>query len=123
MFTMVFALAWFALACAERVTVPLEDDETGGPAPGEPFSACVDKGDCDDEWCLHPVNEPGFCTYACLNGVAGCEPISGGTATATCLPVGDDEVCALDCANNKTCPGAMRCEQIDANGQPRSICF
>jgi hypothetical protein len=112
------------LACADRTYVSPDDDaETGGPAPGEPFSGCMDKGDCFDEWCLHPADEPGFCTYACNGSVDSCEPVVGGTATSTCLPVEGDEVCALDCGGNKSCPYGMRCEQIEANEQARSICF
>lgn len=111
------------LACADRPIIPGEMDETGGPAPGEPFSGCIDKGDCDDDWCLHPAGEAGFCTYACSGGVASCEGVPGGTATPTCLPVDGDEVCALDCGGNKSCPNGMRCEQIEANDEARSICF
>lgn len=114
----------FALACADRDTIGLDDDETGGPLPGEAFSDCIDKGDCDDDWCLHPANETGFCTYACTStGIDSCDPIPGGTAIPTCLPVDTDEVCALDCGGNKSCPSDMRCEQIQANGEARSICF
>lgn len=115
-------LVLFTLACAEKTLISAED-ETGGPAPGEPFSGCIDKGDCFDEWCLHPAGEPGFCTFACNGGVDSCDPSPGGSATLTCLPVDGDEVCVLDCGGNKTCPSQMRCEQIEANGQPRSICF
>jgi hypothetical protein len=118
-------LPLWALACVDRITLP--DDETAdteGPAPGEAFSGCMDKADCDDDWCLHPTNEPGFCTYTCAaNGVDACEPSPGGTATVTCLTVQGDQVCALDCAGNKSCPPHMRCEQIEANNQARSICF
>ena len=116
----IFALS--LLACGDRTTISAED-ETGGPAPGEPFSECIDKGDCFDEWCLHPAGETGFCTFACNGGVDSCDPAPGGTATLTCLPVEGEEVCALDCGGNKDCPSGMRCEQIEANDQPRSICF
>lgn len=113
------------LACADRVydlPADMKEAETEFPAPGEPFFACMDSNECFDEWCLHPVGEPGFCTYVC-SGAADCEAVDGGTATATCLPVGGDHVCALDCGDNRSCPLSMRCEQIEANGQPRSICF
>ena len=114
-------LVCLTLACADRDALTAEE-ETGGPAPGEPFSGCMDKGDCFDEWCLHPAGEPGFCTYAC-NTVDNCSSAAGGSATLTCLPVEGDQVCALDCGGNKSCPSGMRCETIEANGQPRSICF
>jgi hypothetical protein len=119
---LVITLLLSTLACADRDMVSAED-ETGGPAPGEPFSGCIDKGDCFDEWCLHPAGEPGFCTYAC-NTVANCSiSTSGGSATMTCLPVQGDQVCALDCGGGKSCPSNMRCEKIEAGGEPRSICF
>jgi hypothetical protein len=110
------------LACVDRTSISAEDEETGGPAPGEPFSGCMDMDECFDEWCLHPAGEAGFCTYAC-NSVDNCSPPLGGTATLTCLPVEGDQVCALDCGGNKDCPSDMRCEQIEANGEARSICF
>jgi hypothetical protein len=111
--------------CAERVVISADElADTDSPAAGEPFSGCIDKGDCLDDWCLRPANEAGFCTYSCAaNGVAACELSPGGTATLTCLAVQGDQVCALDCAGGKSCPSNMRCEQIEANGQPRSICF
>lgn len=116
--SILFVFALFA--CADRDVIPAED-ETSGPEPGEPFSGCADKGDCFDEWCLHPAGEAGFCTYAC-NTVDNCQAPAGGTATLTCLPVDGDSVCALDC-EGKSCPPSMRCEKIEANDEPRSICF
>jgi hypothetical protein len=108
-------------ACADRAVGQGEGaGETQGPEPGELYGGCMDVDDCFDDWCVHPAGEPGFCTYPCTEG---CALELGGTATQTCLPVEDQEVCALDCSGGKTCPPAMRCEQIDAGGQPRSICF
>lgn len=77
-------------------------------------------GDCFDEWCVHPASEPGFCTYPCAEG---CATALGGSAVETCLPVDGEQVCALDCSDNKSCPPSMRCEQIEAGGEPRAICF
>jgi hypothetical protein len=112
------------VACADR-SIGGEDetdetDETQGPEPGELYGGCMDVQDCFDEWCVHPVDEPGFCTYPCSQN---CAAQLDGTATETCIPVDDEEVCALDCAGNKTCPSGMRCEQIEAGGQARAICF
>lgn len=119
------ATPWLA-ACADRsVTVDTgEDDGTEGPpAPGEALSSCVDEDDCFVEWCVHPAGEPGFCTFAC-SSAAECPDASSGTATATCLVVGGDQVCALDCADGRSCPTSMRCEQIESGqGVARSICF
>ena len=118
-------LVLVALACAER---PLGDagGETGaedaGPVAGELYGECLEVADCFDEWCVHPAGEPGFCTYPCVEGCMSSEAL-GGTATETCLPVAGEEVCALDCAGGKSCPPGMRCEQIEAGGEARSICF
>ncbi len=117
-------LVALVLACADRTTVSTDDEgETEAPAPGEPFSGCLSEDDCFDDWCVRPAGEPGFCTYACAGGTQNCEGLAGGTATLTCLPVEGQEVCALDCAGNKTCPAGMRCEQVEAGGEARSICF
>ena len=125
--TVALSLAFLALAaCADR-SVGLEGDEdeateTGDPAPGEPLSACLDEDDCFVEWCVHPAGEAGFCTFAC-EGAQDCPAGTGGSATATCLLVAADEVCALDCAQGRSCPAGMRCEQIETDGQARDICF
>ena len=121
------ALALTLAACADRpVDLSLEDEsgsDSDAPAPGEALSSCMDEDDCFDDWCVHPTDEPGFCTFAC-SSAAQCPDASGGaTASATCLLVAGDQVCALDCATG-SCPSGMRCEQIEAgNGTPRSICF
>lgn len=122
-FAWILVLPTLLLACADRTVgdgETDESDETQGPEPGELYGGCMVVEDCFDEWCVHPANELGFCTSPCSGG---CVAELGGTATQTCLLVEFDEVCALDCAGNKTCPAGMRCEQIDAGGEPRSICF
>lgn len=115
------SVAGTVTGCADR-SVGSGDTggETQGPEPGELYGGCVDADECFDEWCVHPAGEPGFCTYPCSES---CMADLGGTATTTCLPVEDQDVCALDCSDGKSCPAGMRCEQIDADGQPRSICF
>lgn len=119
-FAWIVALPTLLIACADRAVGGDESGETQGPEPGELYGGCMDVDDCFDEWCVHPANELGFCTYPCSQG---CAAELGGTATQTCLSVEDEEVCALDCSGAKTCPAGMRCEQIDAGGEPRSICF
>lgn len=115
------------LACADRA---VGDDEVGEEEeeeqespfqPGDPYSDCTDEFECIDNWCLSPVDEPGFCTVMCMD-VDDCELSPVGTAEPTCLPIGGDAACALDCGGGRTCPPGMRCEDVDANG-PRSICF
>lgn len=110
-------------ACADRSVATEVGGETGSaPAPGEPLAACVDESDCFDDWCVHPADEPGFCTFACADA-SSCPDGASGTATSVCLAVANDEVCALDCGANRSCPTGMRCEQIESEGGARSICF
>jgi hypothetical protein len=109
------------IGCADRNAADGGEEETG-PPPGEAFAECIEEGDCFEDWCLHPAGEPGFCTYTCTNA-ANCEPAENGTAAPTCLPVEGDQVCALDCSNGKSCPSHMDCQQIEADGEARSICF
>lgn len=114
------------LGCADRA---LGDDEVGDEEeeqvspfePGEPYSDCVDGFECLNEWCLSPVGEPGFCTVKCMD-VDDCELSPVGSAEPTCLAIGSDAACALDCGDGRTCPPGMRCEQVEADG-PRWICF
>jgi hypothetical protein len=118
-------LGCVSIGCADRASdLTLDGTETSSPyAPGDPLGACVDVGDCFDEWCVHPAGENGFCTYAC-GGPDGCPEPVGGTATKTCLLVEGVDVCALDCSGGHSCPAGMRCEQIQASdGAARSICF
>jgi hypothetical protein len=118
-----------ALACADRAAL---DDEIGDEEedeeeqenpfdPGAQYSECVDGFECINNWCLSPVDEPGFCTVMCMT-VDDCDLSAVGTAEPTCLPVGGDNACALDCGDGRTCPSGMRCEEVDAEG-PRWICF
>jgi hypothetical protein len=120
------AFLQIGLACADRAVGDDElGDETGEQQnpfePGMPYSDCVDGFECVSNWCLSPMDEPGFCTVACMD-VDDCEGSPVGTAEPTCLPVGGDNACALDCGGGRTCPPGMRCEQVEAEG-PRSICF
>jgi hypothetical protein len=121
------AFLQIALACADRSIDGGDetDGETGEPQnpfdPGSSYSDCQDWVECDSNWCLRPLDEPGFCTQECLD-VEDCAESAVGTAEPTCLPVEGDHACALDCGGGRTCPSGMRCEQVEANG-PRSICF
>jgi hypothetical protein len=121
------AFLQFGLACADRAIGGGDDtgDETGEPQnpfdPGSSYSDCIDWVECDSNWCLRPLDEPGFCTAEC-HDVDDCAESAAGTAEPTCLPVDGDNACALDCGGGRTCPQGMRCEQVDADG-PRSICF
>ncbi|MFV8749321.1 hypothetical protein ACNOYE_02090 [Nannocystaceae bacterium ST9] len=119
-------LLLLASACADRAVgddeAGEEDDEEQSPFMfGEQYAECVDGFECVNEWCLSPVDEPGFCTVTCMD-VDDCEPSPVGTATPTCLEVAGEAACALDCGDGRSCPPGMRCEQVDAGGE-RSICF
>lgn len=118
-----------AFACADRDLIQSLDPELGDQRPfvsGEQYAACERGDDCLDEWCLSPANEAGFCTQACdpSDDVSiYCEAATEGTATTVCLQVGGDAACALDCGGERHCPAGMRCEQVEAQGLERSICF
>ncbi len=115
----------FGLGCADRAigTDEVSDsgDEDNPFVPGEQYSDCVDEFECESQWCLSPVDEPGFCTVACM-GAEDCELSPVGTAEPTCLAVAGEAACALDCGAGRSCPPGMRCEQVEAGGE-RSICF
>ena len=120
------------LACAERDLIDVLDPKTLEERPfptGELYAAC-DHGDaCLDEWCLSPVDEPGFCTQLCdpadadVAAYCGELPSGSGTAAIACVQIGEQAACALDCDAGRSCPSGMRCEQVDVLGEPRAICF
>lgn len=118
------ALVGAPLACADR-PVDIDDEaDTDEPSPfepGEQYADCVEGFECVNEWCLSPVDEPGFCTITCAS-VDDCEFPDVGEALPTCLAVGGESACALDCDDGRECPSGMRCEQVDAGGE-RWICF
>jgi hypothetical protein len=119
------------LACADRDLIDVLDPATleDRPfTPGELYSACEHGDACLDAWCLSPADEPGFCTQLCdpagdVSTYCDDSEVPAGTADVVCLAVGDHAACALDCGDGRSCPAGMRCEQVDALGQPRSICF
>jgi hypothetical protein len=115
--------------CADRTIAG--DDEAAAMEPGEQplaagamYAPCTDSSDCPDGLCVFPLGESGFCSGPCA---APADPDSceapPGDQPATCLDIGLPEpVCALDCAD-ATCPHGMRCEQVMAGTDERSICF
>ncbi|NVB38360.1 hypothetical protein G6O69_11010 [Pseudenhygromyxa sp. WMMC2535] len=116
-----------SFGCADRDTISL-DDEVGEDEdpfePGESYASCNAAGECFNDWCLRPLDEPGFCTQACDPATPETCPDPGvGTATPVCVVVGQDAACALDCGGERDCPEGMRCEQVDVEGSARSICF
>lgn len=114
------------LGCNDRAT-PGEL----GQRPDEPglmYSECESPDDCETLlYCIHPPNESGFCSERCspIDDPEGCEPPPGGSANRFCAEIGQPSanLCALDCAGGKTCPGGMLCQRVETNAGERSICF
>ena len=108
-----------------------EESSSGGPVlPPQPeaswWSHCITNDDCtDDLVCLTADNgSDGVCTYLCepAGDATSCGTMPGITATATCLNVGNNSVCALGCAGGATCPAQMVCvSDVDDDG-PISFC-
>jgi len=121
--TSILAFLLLGLGCADRAVGMGDEvaDESSPFEPGAQYADCVEGFECMNEWCLSPVDEPGFCTIGCTD-VSDCDFPPVGTAEPACLVVGGDAACALDCGEGRSCPPGMRCEQVDAEG-PRSICF
>lgn len=105
-------------------TAPSEDATGSDTGPNEQpadglYSACVSAVECfGTTACVLVMGDLGFCTNACT--IPGdCGPSPAGTATPACVtaPVGgvDMQVCALDCAGGKTCPGGMECLTLGAS--------
>ncbi len=92
-------------------------------APGSTYSGCMSGDECLSNWCLQPADEPGFCTEPCGAGGPPCEQPDLGTATAGCVTLQTDAVCALDCSDDRSCPAGMRCEQVEVDRTARSLCF
>lgn len=98
------------------------------PAEG-PYSACETASTCQDlEFCVSPVNEPGFCTEACVSSrdPSGCVALDGLEARPMCLDIGIPDgrtVCSLDCSDGLQCPAGMRCEGIETARGPAEVCF
>ena len=78
--------------------------------------------------CLNNGAEPtdGFCTQECtaFADPSGCPtPPAGGDSLLTCVPLGGQNICALDCAGGKSCPGSMTCVQEQADNGTIHICM
>lgn len=59
------------------------------------------------------TGDVGFCTaVACSNPAVDCDPAPAGTSvTPTCIPIGEQVVCALDCSV-AACPAPMQCHLV-----------
>lgn len=114
---------WLFIGCAEPGDITLDPTiDTESPfEQGATYAGCNEASDCESAWCLRPADEPGFCTQPC-SAPEQCEQ-PGGQAVASCVAVEADAACALDCGGGKACPAGMRCEQVEAEGEPRSLCF
>lgn len=93
------------------------------------YAACVTTESCRDaglDACVIVPDEPGapgFCAAGC--GDAGaCPAGQDGDALPVCLAVADAAVCALDCAEQRTCPTGYVCRDVrDATDVVRATCF
>jgi len=92
------------------------DGDTSG-AVTDPYTPCLDDGDCDDPWPTCLVAEgsvAGFCTGPCALA-ADCLPPPTGTAAAVCHGLG---LCMLSCNVEKPCPEGMACTSEEFDGWP-----
>ena len=122
-----FALAITSqLGCNERAASA--DNGMRPTEMGVVYAECDTPADCSPlEYCVHPPDEPGFCSEPCdpVGDADSCEESPGGSARATCVDIGDPNanLCALDCAGDRSCPGGMRCVAVMTNEAERQICF
>lgn len=94
---------------------PIDGDDggdTGQPGSGM-WSSCHGGGSCDASLtCLGTDDMAlGICTTECSPAAnpAACGAVPGGTAVASCLSVGGQSICAIDCSGGLTCPAGMDC--------------
>ena len=89
------------------------------------FEALLESVSADPDRAFEDLRELLFdATTALITcaSVDDCEFPDVGEALPTCLAVGSEAACALDCDDGRECPSGMRCEQVDAGGE-RWICF
>lgn len=114
-------------------TQPMDDAMQIDPgqrpqAPGSMYSACTDTSVCPPlEFCVFPQGEAGFCTGACgpADDASVCDAAPGDDRIPFCMDIGLTDgrtVCALGC-DGLTCPGGMRCEEVEAASGAQLACF
>lgn len=112
-------------------TGPGSEASTGEPLPPQPetswWSHCIASAECtDDLVCLlNGAGDDGVCTNFCspAGDATSCGASPGGTAAPTCLNAGTSSICALDCADGKTCPSGMLCLSDTDDDGPIEICL
>lgn len=112
-------------------TGPGSEASTGDPLPPQPetswWSHCIASAECtDDLVCLlNGAGDDGVCTNFCspAGDATSCGASPGGTAAPTCLNAGASSICALDCADGKTCPSGMLCLSDTDDDGPIEICL
>ena len=114
------------LGCNERAAST--DNGMRPTEMGLVYSECDTPADCAPlAYCVHPPDEPGFCSEPCdpVGDADSCEESPGGSARSTCVDIGDPNanLCALDCAGDRSCPGGMRCVGVITNEDERQLCF
>lgn len=95
---------------------------------GSMYSACSDTSVCTPhEFCVFPQGEAGYCSAACGPGddITTCDLAPGEDRDPSCMDIGLPDgrtVCALGCAS-LTCPGGMRCEEVQSASGAQFACF
>lgn len=112
------ALAWLLAALAACFRPDFLD-----------YAACETSESCRDAdlraCVVLPTDpaQPGFCTAAC-DADDDCPAGQDGDAAARCLPIAGERVCALDCAESRTCPMGYVCRDTqDGDAVVRALCF
>lgn len=93
------------------------------------YAACVTSESCMDadlRACVLLPSAPeqrGFCAGKC-DGDGDCPAGQDGDAVARCVPIANERLCALDCADERTCPTGYVCRDTqDEDAAARSLCF
>ena len=101
------------------------------------YSACLADGDCMNRGIENPdcvaftprgESSPtdGFCTAKCIaaSDPSACEEGADGDAVPKCVQTQSGaHVCALDCAEEKTCPTGMECVYSAFVGANEYVCM
>ena len=93
------------------------------------YAACATSESCMDadlRACVlipSAPDQPGFCADSCA-GDGDCPAGQDGDAAARCVPISGEQLCALDCAEGRTCPSGYVCRDTqDQDAAARSLCF
>jgi hypothetical protein len=106
-------------------------DDDAEPVGLPMYTPCDEPSDCADGICARVVinDDEGvlvsyYCTGLCDQPWQDCDDPLGSTADPVCIHSEDEWgnsnfICALDCGNGGSCPGAMDCHDLDIG----MLCF